>query len=336
MKIFKKEFEKIIDLAIKKFQTPPSNFSDKEIKNFIKKNLTCFSRIKFEKFGGIKVLPLFNPNLSKSRLMKKHPAFLNFIDQAGLLIGAVNFRRYVREGFDTRADVRYAVQGPRTFYFREKNDFINLQLFKRLTEKWSNSSLMSVKPHQAILGQAAIRLVNGFFTELTEENWKEFNSNPATQEIIQVSLFKIKEHLAQAELWANDYMKFGQEIELVLSEIATLLEIAASFKKNAVSDIFQEQLKEIPEGLKPYLKAGLGKTAMNVFAGINAAILQMNPQPIRIYSQNTYFEAASFIGLPNQFETILKDIQISKVNLYVGQFNPNIELEDKSYTLCST
>ena len=95
---------------------------------------------------------------------------------------------------------------------------------------------------------------------------------------------------------------------------------------------YKEQLKKIvPSTLMPFLKASLGKTAVNTVAGINAAVLKDNPHPNRCYSEGFYYESASIVGWDHKFKTIINDQKIKNIDLYCCQAYPNIQIES-NYT----
>jgi len=330
LKQTKQKINQIIDLAISELEESHPELCQtrrrkRRLKQFIQNNCTCIAHVKKGNKAGIKVLPVF-ADLSGKRILKTHTALLDFIDYTGVYIGAMNLRRQVLDSFSVRKDISYAPKGLNALYFKNKSDLTELALFKRLKEKLSSKELQQNKPHLVILGKATLQILDGLFREMRDDQWKSLNQDPATREIIQFSLYKIKEHLANAELWMHDYKKYAQEMEFVHAEIATLLELAPIFLEEDFSQIYLDQLKEVPAGLKEYIQAGLGKTAVNTFAGINAAIASKISKPTHLHGTGFYFEQAAFLRNDQLFEKALNDPKIKKVDLYACQFSPNIEI----------
>ncbi|BBI18074.1 hypothetical protein [Neochlamydia sp. S13] len=324
------------DRSIEKFrmQHPElSKISTSKFKKLLQQNSTCICRLTLDEIAGIKVLPVFT-DLKGKKILQKHPAFLDFIEQTGLYIGAINMRKHILNGFNIRPDIKYPIKGPdakdipnKDVYFPDKLDLTKLALFDRFLAKVSSPEMHAYSPHLAILGESTLHLLKGLLNEISDKQWKKFQGHPIKREIIQTSLFKIKEHLATAELFMDDYSKYAQEIELVHCEIANLLTLTAPFEEKAFPTILPKQLANVPEELRPLIKAGLGKTAVNVFAGINAALLNLNPHPTRVFSTGFYYEQASFIGNDQRIENALQDSSLKQIDLYACQFNPNIEID---------
>lgn len=338
LNLLRTSLNRSFDRSIEEFRKQHPEFSKistGKFKKLLKKNSTCICRLKLDEIAGIKVLPLFS-SLQGKKILQKHPAFLDFIEQTGLYIGAINMRAHILNGFNIRPDIKYPIKGPdakgfpnKDVYFPDRLDFTKLALFERFLEKISSPKMHAHSPHLAILGESTLHLLRGLLNEIRGKQWKELQKHPIKREIIQTSLFKIKEHLATAELFMNDYRKYAQEIELIHCEIANLLTLTAPFEEKAFPTILPKQLANIPEELRPLIKAGLGKTAVNVFAGINAALSKLNPHPTRVFSTGFYYEQASFIGNDQRIENALQDTSLKQIDLYACQFNPNIEIDAK-------
>ncbi|WP_068467984.1 gamma-glutamyl-gamma-aminobutyrate hydrolase family protein [Candidatus Protochlamydia phocaeensis] len=305
-----------------------SRYQRHKLKEYLKNNITTISRVQVEEnLGGIKVLPVFS-KLNKSALESKYSHFIDFIGHTGLALGAINMRRYAMNAHELRPDIQYAVRGDNALYFPKKTDLIETELAKRLTQKFASSDLMKEQPQIAILGHSTMQLLNGLMHKISEEKWNALNENPATRKIVQTTLYQIKEHLANAELQTNDFAKFAQYIELAHAEMAALLELARPYQAEDFPKIYQEQLKPIvPEGLQSSVKAGLGKTAVNLFAGMNAALMQQDPNVTRCYSKGLYYEQALVMGNNYKFDEMIDDPSVTKVDFYACQTNPNIEID---------
>lgn len=275
----------------------------------------------------------FENNLAGIKILSNHPVdpspLLTFLTETGLFVGIVNMRRHVFDSMDSH-DVEYAItKNDSPYYFNNRVDFLNTQLFKRVSNKLKNDFMD--KPHIQILGQATIDLLEGLLkNEISDEQWKSLHSDPARKEVIQTALFKIHHLLAAAELKVEDFTEFALSIELIHAEMAALLEFMAPYKPEQFAEIYSPQVN-LPESLKPQasVKIGLGKTGVNTFAGICAAIAADNPSPVRLYGKDFYYEEADFIGKDQTLEKVMSDASIKKVDLYACVFNPNVDTDPK-------
>ena len=148
---------------------------------------------------------------------------------------------------------------------------------------------------------------------------------------MQTSLIKLQNLLGMAELYMHNFKRFTQQIELAHNELAVLLDLLEPFKEEQFNHIQHETLKKIPEDLKPFLQAGLGKTAVNLFAGINAALMKGTPDPVRVFSPDFYYEQVNFLGQSHPFHKIINNPDINKIDLYACQFNPNVSVEKNKF-----
>lgn len=354
---FKQNLEQAIDEVAKALvqNNPVLGKNPRKLKKFIRRNMTCICCVDTRAVTGIKVLPLFF-DTSKTKVLSVHSTLSEFIVATGLGIGGVSLRRKLLNGLKERQDVNY--EGPSAMpgrrYYSQKEDFTSSSIYQRLATAFGSQaeSIASIdqrpqifnlkerlanKPHIQLLGKATIDLLNGVFDSITPEQWEKLHLNETYSQITQASLFKIKEHLATAEMHLDDFAQFAQQIELVSAEIATLLEIAQPFKEDDFAQIYKDSLfsgppmSELPRSMQLQFQMGLSKTSVNTFAGVSAAVLAMNPDPQRAYSQGFYFEQAGFIGYDYSFENIIDNSNTKKIDLYCGQFNPNIEI-DKKFT----
>lgn len=346
--LFNENLNTAIQNTVKKLIIKHPQFA-KNLDEFIRKNTICISRVKSGEIQGIKVLPNVL-NATKKELSKP---IVDFTCQAGLYINAIQYRREVLDAFARREDIHFNIppkskDALKTIYYQDKRDFIDSQLSSRLSILFGNSQANPIDPRKVgissdaltkriqdlgdapallLMGRATMHSLRGLMQEISEEKWKEINQNPILGQVFQASLLMIREHLAMAEMHAlsKDFSRFVQEIELIHAEMATLLELSHPFKQGDFEAIYKEHLRiTIPEELQEFCQASLGKTAMNTFAGINAALLKQNSTPHRVYNKNIYFEERMFIGDDTLFEKSMKDPQAPPVDLYVGQYNSNI------------
>lgn len=327
---YQKRIHEQMDQAVQVLAKKYPSLSSAQLRAYMYKNSTSICRVDFENMSGIKVLPLFT-SLKGSRLEEAHPALLDFIEQTGLYINAITMRRYLYDEQLQEVDTEMARPADQPAqqvarYYPLKDSFIRTNLFRMLTQKFESQDL-AASPHISVLGRATLNLLQGLLEKISDEKWEEMNQNPATCQILQNTLFKIFHHLATAHQHINSYDAFAQDIELVHYEMGTLLELTSPFQAQDFPEIYKRALHlSIPENLRGMVRAGLGKTAVNTFAGINAALMKTTPHPVRAYSTGFYFEQASLVREENCFETLLHDPSVPTVDLYCGQFNPNVEI----------
>lgn len=342
----KSEFFQAQSQAIQAFLVDHPEFSKSKLEKFITDNSTCISRVSIDGTTGIKMLPLDNSN---TRPNKYHP-FINFVITTGIFKGAINLRRLTSNLFNQRPDVSYAVtKGEKSkspiLYYPEKKDFIQTCLFNRLLSLFGSSPVslncginqahldkridaIAQKPHMKVLGKATMDLLNGLMSEISQQKWDEINKDPVYANIFQASLFKIREHLAAAEQHAliDDFNAFSQEIEIVHSELGILLELTQPYQEKDFSDIYKKELigKSVPIELKDCVRPGLGKTAVNIFAGIASAIKGKNPSLEALTIDGAYFEEVPWTN--HVYEKYIQDPTAPKVGLFLCHFSPNVDI----------
>ncbi len=348
-------YESLIDQAVSraveqiKLQNPKIGQSpeeEKKLQEFIRANIMAVCTTEIKGVGIISTLPLFDdPSFSIRR--KDFSSFLGeFVNQTGIRLGGVRGREQIFNFIDfatlielTRQEqeltfepgqlpnfqmVEYQGLGPNTLYFSDKKEITQTALFKRFEESFGPDSLANPPSHSKILGQSTCQLIKGLLENIADEKWLELNANADTRQLVQTSLFRLLLHLADADNRQNDFTKFTQAIELIHCEIATLLALTSPFKEEEFSKIYQKQLSFIPKVLKNFVKAGISKSAMNTFAGINATIKSQQPDLQRVYGSNSYFETVGFIGANRSVAEVIENPAIQHVDLYVGEFNHNI------------
>ncbi|PJD94374.1 MAG: hypothetical protein CK425_11610 [Parachlamydia sp.] len=327
LKGFRHQLDQVIEASARKLcaQIPQLRSKRKKVKKFIRDNITATCQVHTEQAKGIKILPLFG-SLSYKYVEKRAAQFLNFISLSGLFASAVQIRKMGAQVFSKKEKFSYAVKGESACYFKHKEDFLQGALFKRFFAKMSSLDFAQAKPQCAVLGNATAKILQGLLTTISEEKWTSCQQDPARKDMLQTSLFKIALSLADAELYVEDFQKFAQAIELVHAEIATLLDLTLPFKEGSFAPIYISQLSQVPETLKPFLKAGLCRSGVNIFAGINASLAAVNP--CRAYGEGFYFEQAELVGNENRLDIILKDPSVKQVDLYGAQFNPGIHISN--------
>ena len=332
----KKKINDIIDKAVIKMIIKFPFISKNKIASFLKNNTSAIARVKLdtrdgERIGGIKVLPLFDSKLVKADLAKTQKGLVECIGHTGIILGAVKLRKSVADDYERRKDIEYAVSGPNIKYFDNKEEFLKLNLFMRLSEKFSSEEMKTKQPHMAVLGKPTLELLQTLIKKISAEDWDKLNQDPATRMIIQTSLYKIKEQLAMAEMYINenDYTQYAQNIELIHCEIATLLGITLPYNETDFSKIHKEKLMQysiVPKELAMMTTSGLNRSAVNTFAGLCSTVISSTPNPTLCYGLGLYYEEAGIVGDHRRLEDALKDPSITKVDFYACQTNPNIEI----------
>lgn len=297
---------------------------EERVKAFLKQKSTSISRVRFDcngaSIGGMKVLPLFK-DLDEKNVIKTHPTLAQeFVEETGIVLGAIQLRRLVPDVFPLPQHI-VPLQSHSKITYKTKEDFIKAVNYKKFAA--------SDKPHVAILGKSFLNMINGLFS-ISAEKWDEINKDPALGEILQNTLCKILSHLTKAEESIEDDNAYIQAIELAHAELATLLELSTPYQPEDFQQIYLNQLKIVPPGLRPYLKGGLSKSAETVFAEVNAAIKTLHSTPVCASSNWFYFEHSLLMKNNHQLKSSLKDAKLGKIDLYGCAFNPSVDSDDKN------
>lgn len=348
-------FETALDDAIKLIPDLIQTEDDKQkLKIYLKANCICISRNELKEIGILQLINIFNdpPTLFKeethfllnhfnqshsSDLIKSIIADLkigkskgeleNFVNLTGIRLGGVSSRVKIFNFIELpelvntlrtgRQMTEYAVQGDNVIAFKDKESILKSALFTRFQKNMQSSQ---VNPAVAILGQATTALIDGLLTDIPKDKWDRINRDPGIRALLQISLFRLMQHLANADKSIDNFAVFSQFIELVHSELATIISLTTPYPEDEFTRIYHQNLQKsgmIPKELLPHVQVGVGKSAMNVFAGVDAA-LALNSPALRTFGDGSYFELISFIG---------DNLPISKAesaDLYVGEFNHNI------------
>lgn len=309
-----------------------SRNESKSLRTYLKQKSTAISRIKFDcngyLIGGMKVLPLFS-KLNNKNVRSTHPTLMNyFIEETGIVLGAVHLRRLVTDAFPLPNTVAIASKSFSEIHFETKEDVIRAINFKKLEER-------SNKEHVAVLGKSFLNMFRGLLFKITPAKWEEINEEEATRGILQNVVYRIIENLKCAEESIDDDNKFIQFLELAHAELATLLELTTPYKPEEFQSIYISRLKIIPKKLIPYVKGGLGKTAETVFVEVNCSVQTLNPNPVRTWCNWFYYEHANLLSSSYKLDSVLKNNNIDKIDLYGCTFNPSIESDhtNTNYTL---
>jgi hypothetical protein len=348
MKTIEEVIENSLVEALQQIPTKDAEESNR-LKIFVKAQLACLCTKKIQGLDLLIILPTFeaishyqtslpvfettNPDVilfaRSSVIAGARRALLSL---GGIRLGGVASRERIfsvttleqlleLKGLET---VEYAVSGPNVVYFNSKEDILRSNVFVQTRKK----ILDSQKPEFINLGLATFHLLRGFFEEITEEQWDQINENPTTREVVQNTLYRLMTHLAKVNSNLDNFSEFTETMSLIHSELASLLILFSPFKKGEFETTYLHNLKKvIPRELLPHVKVGIGKSAMNVFAGINGIIHQTTSNPQVAHSSGAYFEEVQLVGPNRTLREVIKDRLIPKVDLYFSEFNPNISID---------
>jgi hypothetical protein len=364
LKYIESRIEQAIDLAV--FECAGETNARERLKALILTNLSCVSRCQVKSVHVVKDLPLFyDPkfftftegeisllgktyesyaklarNLLDTKIAKSKSAMDDFLNGTGLRLGSVSGRQKIFDFMDLgeflnrlrATPVKYSGEGENALYFVEKLDLTNKGTFRRFENLFDPSNaegraLIHSKPYLEVLGKPTLQLLRGLLTEISEEGWVESKEEPSIRMLVQTTLSRINIHLMNAEMYLQDFLKFSECIELIHYEIAALLKIFSPFNPDEFPAIYKNRLLSIiPEELRPFVKAGLTKSAMNTFAGMSLALRQTKANPVKTFHEGSHFEIVEFVGERYEFSKVLQNESIEVVDFYLGEFNHNVRL----------
>ncbi len=300
-----------------------------QVRKFLKQKCAAICRVKFEcykkEIGGMKILPLFT-NLTSNTVLKIHkPLVQSFMEETGIVLGAIQLRRLIPEAFPLPKSSKESEKDfSKISYYENKQDFLD----QKQTEEFQLLVKNSTKSHVQILGLSFIQMLQSLFDKIDKNSGDIYeDEDQVIKQIFQAALSNIITHLETANNSIEDDNDNGfiQAMELAFAELITLLELTLPYKSRDFGSIYTGQLKIVPEKLRRYVKGGLGKTAETVFAGVNLAIRADEKKPVTTWCNWFYFEHANFIGKNQKLETILADESVEQIDLYGCAFNPSIE-----------
>ena len=256
---------------------------------------------------------------------------------SAVTIGAVSFRQAIAETctdpsnlekYGVGRSVNYVVPGKtNVVMYPAPTNLIDSNTFIMLSDL-AEGKLQNTNDAEKLLAKATAQMIRTLVANISQESWNKRQEDPAILELTQTAVLRITQHLAAAVNNRHDFRKFSQAIDRAHSQITTLLTIYAPFDVKDFDQGYTKFLKPIlPDSMKP-TAIGLARSAMNVFTGVNAAILKTNPNPVRVYIPCSYYEEIELMGENNRSLTeVLEDPSIDKVDLYVAEFYHNIEVD---------
>ncbi len=353
-KLVKEQINGIIKhaAAIIKKKHPDRNDIQAKLEDYLKVNTAVVSRAKVN--DHLAVLGLhrhlftdedFNEAQDETgyrTVIKRHSFLSKKINEwAGLSaasLGAVNFRRAIASTHQDPSELlmlgrargaKYAGLGKTDIIMYSKpEDITKATHFKKL-RSIADDEVPNVGEAQKLLAQATVKMIETLINQIEDKGWQK--ENRVERELIQTAIFRAMQHLAIAENHLHDFRKFSQAIDRTHAELTTLLALYTPFDPASFDSKYKEFLRSIfPPSLNPVV--GLAKSAMNVFSGVNAAVLNNNPKPVRVCGAHSYYEEANLVGGNRNLDDVIKDPKIDKVDLYVAEFYHNIDINPQHTT----
>lgn len=264
------------------------------------------------------------------------PKVKEWAGHAAVGLGAVNFRLVAAQTRKNPVDignlgsgkgVDYVVPGKTdAIMYAKPGDILNTNTF-RMLQDIAEGKHASVGEGQQLLANATVKMMSALLGKISEKEWKEKQNDPIKRELTQNALFRIAQHLAAAVHSEGNFRQFSQCIDCTHSELTTLLALYSPFDPHTFDQKYKDFLRPIiPKNLE-ISTVGVARSAMNVFAGVNAAVITDNPNPIRICGSHSYYEEVALVGGNKTLEQVLQDPSVEKVDLYVAEFNHNIDID---------
>ncbi len=356
--------EKALEIAIQKLVNDEK--LRRAFKIWTLANLTCICRCETLGVGVIKILPIFydhkhmlcpssepallgyrqnNPEklanvLWDHKLSKSKADMDNFLNATGLRLGSIQGRMKTFEAITLDdflqqhkgISVAYYPQGANSLYFSRRQDVLHTAIFKKWEDRFDSNNiksqqLLSKHPYLKVLGHATLKLLKGLLQEISDATWEKLHQDPVHKELIQNALVQIHHHLAAAERYRSEFVKFTDTIELIHYELAQLLFIMAPFKRADFGPILRASLgHSLPTSLHRYIQAGISKSAMNTMAGVCAAIRKTSNSVVKIYDENSHFEIVQFVAPSTHARDPTSLSKKAPADLYLGEFHHNVKL----------
>ena len=282
----------------------------------------CIQRVAQKDIGGIRILPLADQ--AENTIESDYLYLLELISKFGLSANRVELDRWEIPSILKRDNP------PLSLEFQPKEEFLSSVQF--FSQNWK-----STNPQKNLMFKGTIAVIEGLFTNISEEKWEETLKLPTQSAIVHLSFSKIIEEL---KLLAQDndavpFYETAAHIEQVHSHLSALLEIFAPFSFGDFPGIYGNLLRFIPQKLKPMTSYALHTSGMTSLAGIFKAVEKaVDRRPRVLYGENTYFEniyTAERVSHATAIdEATEKDWE--EVDLLLVQFNPVLKRIDFEVT----
>lgn len=216
-------------------------------------------------------------------------------------------------------------------FFEDPKNLLNINLIKSL--RMLSTQTSPLLKGQALLASCTIKMMETLLSSISLESWKEEQRNTTTKLLIENTTFRIGQHLSNALSSYRNFRLFSQAIDRIHCELTVLLETFRPFSEK----YFLEQQKAfLSESLLPnelqqlgLLNFGIGKAAMNIFAGVIALTKELSKkQQLEVAcGPHAYYEEPILLGSEAKpIETILEDSRTS-VDLLLTEFHHNIDID---------
>lgn len=348
----KTQINEIIQIAAEKLKKkyPDNDEIQKKAHDFIKTNTGVVSRAQVTKHVGVINLyvRMFDDSdfESKSSKISQSPYVLRnkFIKDkiklwavySAVCVGAVNFRQASAESFSDPTDLAILGQGRAVNYnvpgktdvtiYEKPSSLLESNVFTMLTKMTENKK-EGDSEGKVVMVNATVQMMRTLLNSISEENWSSKQEDPVIKELTQTALLRTSQHLAAAINSSGNFRQFIQAIDRTHSELTTLLALYHPFDINSFDTSYREFIQPLfPESMEP-TQVGVARSAMNVFAGVNAAVIKGNPNPVRICGEHSYYEESILVGGNQTLEKALADPKIEKIDMYVAEFYHNIDID---------
>lgn len=313
----------LTSLLTDSIQSDEQSFEEKWRKYAEVKEILIICRCEIKGVGIVKIL--------SQEFQEGYHHLTTFLNLTGLRLGGVRARERLFQFLDFKEFLKlhrsihlaphhltkWAPEGENSCYFANKEDLLKTQIFQRFAKTKASAPFN-------LLIRATSSLLQGLMIEISKEKWEELNKNHETRELLQAILMRILQHLAKSTYQLDDFSHFTSTIELIHCEIASLLILTSPFQGEDFEVIYKKHLTHIPKELHGFVKVGIAKSAMHLFA----ETLSQSAQPVML--PGIYHEQQPLIGKENTIGKILENSEIEEVDLFVSEFNPNIN-KDISY-----
>ena len=259
--------------------------------------------------------------------------FSDLVEHTGIGLGAVKFREVIAEkttdpseiqGFGNCIAAKYLVCGSSLCtYFQDHTDILKTNAFKTLKEIGSKTPCA-----QQIFAKFTTEMMETLFSSISKDSWQTVQKDPIFLELTQNICYMIQQDISNAIFHQDDFRIFSQAVDRIHSQLSALLKIYAPFNFKVFIMRYKDFLQRIvPSEMSPLV--GLAKSAMNVYAGINAAIYKKNIDPTRICAPHSYYEESALLpkATPSLREA-LDNPSIESIDLYTAEFNHNIDIDE--------
>lgn len=253
-------------------------------------------------------------------------------------IGAINLRKAIAEEFPELTSlaqfgdgkmVDYIPQGRTDVMPYDRPDKIfNSKLYETFF-RISAENPDIVGPAQKLLAKDTVKMMTTLLNKIPEQTWRDRQKDPTIRELTQTAMIRLSQHIATANNSLGDFKKYTQALDRAHAEMTLLLTLYMPFDAASFELQFRAFIQPLfPVSIRP-TTVGVAKSAMNVFAGANAAVMKNNPSPVRICGAHTYYEEVELVGETKSLDQALEDPTIEKVDLYMGEFHHNIDIDPK-------